>query len=336
MANDDHLAILDQGVSVWNNWRLESSEERPNLSLAILSKREFDGFNFDGTNFSGATLTASKFKDIRIRNGILEAADLSNAEFVNSKLQACNLQRATLERAKFVECDLSGANFTDGLLPGASFSGSSLQSVIGIRFDATYLREVQLSPYANDEWSILRRSYSGSRLFFHLVLLMVSMLPYAVQMFGWVSVSIVQDAESILQVQAAKEVERRVANTQFQSELDKVVARLLAMEPCLKSECVERSVLRILLGGVPGEWYHWLLTLCVVLYNAGRGGLIWTVGALRDEEDRSGYTPRRLGAGGYQILMRAHVTVRVLLVGNLVALAFHLVDWLSRIVVVPR
>ena len=34
MANPEHLAILKQGVEVWNQWRDEHPEIQPNLSRA--------------------------------------------------------------------------------------------------------------------------------------------------------------------------------------------------------------------------------------------------------------------------------------------------------------
>lgn len=36
MANPEHLAILKQGVSKWNEWRKENPEVEPNLSYADL------------------------------------------------------------------------------------------------------------------------------------------------------------------------------------------------------------------------------------------------------------------------------------------------------------
>jgi hypothetical protein len=37
MANDEHLALLKQGVDVWNAWREEKKILRANLSRANLS-----------------------------------------------------------------------------------------------------------------------------------------------------------------------------------------------------------------------------------------------------------------------------------------------------------
>jgi Pentapeptide repeats (8 copies) len=46
MANDEHVALLKQGVAAWNAWRDENPGTRPDLSEANLS----------GTNLRGANL----------------------------------------------------------------------------------------------------------------------------------------------------------------------------------------------------------------------------------------------------------------------------------------
>ena len=36
MANDEHIALLKQGVAAWNAWRDENPNIRPDLSMASL------------------------------------------------------------------------------------------------------------------------------------------------------------------------------------------------------------------------------------------------------------------------------------------------------------
>ncbi|MBA3923539.1 MAG: pentapeptide repeat-containing protein, partial [Nostocaceae cyanobacterium] len=61
MANKKHLAILMQGIEVWNEWRKDNKKTVPNLSKVNLSKENLCGAdlyraNFEGTNLSGANL----------------------------------------------------------------------------------------------------------------------------------------------------------------------------------------------------------------------------------------------------------------------------------------
>ena len=57
MANDQHLALLRQGVSVWNEWRERRPDIRPDLSQADLSKAYLPR-----GHLSGVDLTKSELK----------------------------------------------------------------------------------------------------------------------------------------------------------------------------------------------------------------------------------------------------------------------------------
>src|SRR5436189_199425 len=45
MADQEHLAILKQGVGTWNQWREEHTDIRPDLSEAHLSKADLSRVN---------------------------------------------------------------------------------------------------------------------------------------------------------------------------------------------------------------------------------------------------------------------------------------------------
>jgi uncharacterized protein YjbI with pentapeptide repeats len=45
MANPEHLAILNQGVDVWNGWRDREPQTAPDLSRASLIGRDLSGAN---------------------------------------------------------------------------------------------------------------------------------------------------------------------------------------------------------------------------------------------------------------------------------------------------
>ena len=53
MANEEHVALLRQGVEVWNAWRRENPDIRPDLCRADL----------DGTVFMNVNLTETKVLD---------------------------------------------------------------------------------------------------------------------------------------------------------------------------------------------------------------------------------------------------------------------------------
>jgi hypothetical protein len=59
MANQEHLAILKQGVRTWNKWRPEHGDIIPDLSKANLSEAELSGTNLSGADLSEANLTGA-------------------------------------------------------------------------------------------------------------------------------------------------------------------------------------------------------------------------------------------------------------------------------------
>jgi hypothetical protein len=67
-ANDEHVAILKQGVTAWNAWRKVNPDVRPDLSEADLSmedlrKAKLDDANLREANLSGANLTGAEIRD---------------------------------------------------------------------------------------------------------------------------------------------------------------------------------------------------------------------------------------------------------------------------------
>jgi hypothetical protein len=46
MANPEHLAILKQGVEIWNKWKTDHPEIKTDLSHVDLSKKDLSGINF--------------------------------------------------------------------------------------------------------------------------------------------------------------------------------------------------------------------------------------------------------------------------------------------------
>jgi len=53
MANDEHVAMLKQGVAAWNAWRRENPHIRPNLSGANLRKANLSEADLSGANLMG-------------------------------------------------------------------------------------------------------------------------------------------------------------------------------------------------------------------------------------------------------------------------------------------
>src|SRR5262249_11919466 len=66
MANNEHVAILKQGVKAWNAWRRENPDIRPDLSNADLR----------GADLSGANLARANLREAFLFKANLGSADL--------------------------------------------------------------------------------------------------------------------------------------------------------------------------------------------------------------------------------------------------------------------
>ena len=125
MANKEHLAILKQGVEVWNKWRQENTGIRPDLSHANLI-----GANLIGANLSNADLSNAGLSDANLRSANLSASDLRFAHLKNTVFSLANLSDAKLREAA-----LWAANLSETQLYNADFTNAQLYKTILANID---------------------------------------------------------------------------------------------------------------------------------------------------------------------------------------------------------
>ncbi len=148
MANPEHLAILKQGVKVWNRWREDNSDIRPelseadfsyadlsgaNLSEADLSYADLSGANLSEADFSyadlsGANLTATNVSEVDLTEADLTGAILSGAELRCSNLSGTNLTEVNLSGTNLTEVNLSGSDLTAATLIGTNMRNATLSA----------------------------------------------------------------------------------------------------------------------------------------------------------------------------------------------------------------
>jgi hypothetical protein len=126
MANPEHLAVLEQGVAVWNEWRDEYRFVRVDLSNAHLSQLDLKEVDFAEANLAGAKLTAAKLGGADLSGANLTGADIRGAELDKADLSLSLLIDAELDDAGLVNADLSRANLNGADLTGADLKGSTL------------------------------------------------------------------------------------------------------------------------------------------------------------------------------------------------------------------
>ena len=142
MANDEHVALLKQGVAAWNAWRDENPDIRPDLSGANLSEADLSGANLSGAdlrgaNLSGANLSGANLSGANLSGANLSEANLSGANLSGANLSGANLIGANLSGANLSEANLSGANLSGANLSGANLSGANLQAATLVDTDLT-------------------------------------------------------------------------------------------------------------------------------------------------------------------------------------------------------
>jgi hypothetical protein len=59
MADEEHVALLKQGAEVWNKWRQENPDVRPNLNEADLNEADLGGAALRVCEFLSVAVTAA-------------------------------------------------------------------------------------------------------------------------------------------------------------------------------------------------------------------------------------------------------------------------------------
>jgi hypothetical protein len=123
MANKEHLDILVQGIETWNQWRIDNSAIRPDLSFANLTGMDLKGAYFIGTDLRHARFSLSQLQEADCGLADLQEADLQEADLRKSNLSGANLRGANLCKANLEDADLSSTE-----LSGADLSEASLDT----------------------------------------------------------------------------------------------------------------------------------------------------------------------------------------------------------------
>lgn len=152
MTNDEHLAILKQGVEVWNKWRDENQDIRPYLTGVELIDTDLTGANLREAFLMNATLWGVNLSKADLRDAYLAGASLCETEF-----REANLSKADLSHVDLTATDLSGATLSNANLSGSNVNFEHPKS---INFNKANLSHANLSyaelAYSNFSESDLR------------------------------------------------------------------------------------------------------------------------------------------------------------------------------------
>ena len=257
VADPEHVAIVQAGKKAVDEWREQKRERR-------------DGR--EGFDLSDEPLPIN-----------MAGLDLRHSDFANATLGATDLRGA----------NLAESNFAGATMWLADLEGADLTDVKGLALSENNIRNARFSPNADDDWSVLRRTYTGARLLFHVLLMLAFFLPFVAKTFYWVALNNAQNHAMTLYSDVAKAV---ITHPELESVFHRVEADLKQRNELLKqrNELRQYAVWQLLLGvdrGLPTA----LLTIALLVYNLCRLILTRLVGPLREEEERSGITPKRGG-----------------------------------------
>jgi len=103
MANEEHVALLRQGVARWNEWRKQNFLVAPNFRKANITEANLPWANLRGADLTRADLTEAN----------LSRANLSRANLGWANLTGANLDSAHLYETVFVNTNLGDARGLD-------------------------------------------------------------------------------------------------------------------------------------------------------------------------------------------------------------------------------
>lgn len=126
MANEQHVALLQQGFKVWNLWRQRNPKVIPELKGADLTELKLFKVDLSRADLSGADLSKS----------ILHGSNFSWADLSKADFRKANLTGANFDWADFEEADLSQVEGFDSITcSGANFSGANFRQT-NMSFDS--------------------------------------------------------------------------------------------------------------------------------------------------------------------------------------------------------
>lgn len=137
MANPKQVALLKQGVEVWNSWREQNPEAVVDLVGADLGSMVLEGIHLADADLAGANLSCACMAHANLVRARLQRANLAHAV-----LAYANLAHAYLEKA-----NLAFANLEDAMLPFAHLEDANLSAanLRGARAEDAEFRRANLS-----------------------------------------------------------------------------------------------------------------------------------------------------------------------------------------------
>jgi hypothetical protein len=113
MTNSTHVEILRQGLDIWNLWRKEHPEIKPQLNGVRLRSAMLRNYDLSNANLIGADLRDSNFRHTDLSGADLNAVKAHRCFFSNSRFTNTCFKQTVLYETVFANVDLSQATYLD-------------------------------------------------------------------------------------------------------------------------------------------------------------------------------------------------------------------------------
>ena len=247
-----------------------------------------------GGDWSEADLTRAKaqgtqFKGVILQQTIFDFAELEGAVFdkncvmFKASFKSVEASHANffgnLKSATFEAADLQDANFKDAVLYDTIFDRADLQRVKDFKPNHTRIRGTLFSANAPDPWSKLRRTYTGLRLALNLAAFGLFIAALAAKAYGLYGIALIQASTT-------EGLAERLAEAGLATDILKAECELPG------TPCRHVRIIEVLMGFTQSP-IATLYVVLAILVNGLRFLLTFSVAQMREEEERSGFSPHQ-------------------------------------------
>lgn len=329
MDSDEHLDELVKEYMMEEMFESGGSEKPENYqppknleeleAMLVLEKRYFKSAVLNGgrtkitdlnyKDFSESHLRVLIFRKIRIYHSKFHKAHLQNIRFLGcDDVTGCDFSECKFTNVLFkpaIPEEITGllsnlAKTRRVRLIKCNLEKADLRGAAGFELDDCYIAGARLAKDFSDPWSVLRRTYTGFRAFVVLLLLIAFFLPYAIEAMSWITLNKLEQAPKVRDFLCDK-------------------------------GCSETRVGVLLVAYYDGL-RSFTTAILLIVYNIMRAYLTFKVAPLRENEERSHYTP---SFEEYGPLMKYHWFVTVVAFFAVGSFLVHLIGWLVTPVSVP-
>lgn len=132
MTNPKHEALLREGGAIWNQWRLERPEIRPDLSNLNWPECNLTLYNLNSADLQGATLYGGSFSRSFLDGTDLQGSNLNSAWLFHTSFEGANLAGVDLSAANLAGAVLRDSNLSGVRLVETIFGGTDLSNAFGL------------------------------------------------------------------------------------------------------------------------------------------------------------------------------------------------------------